>query len=80
MKDNLLEVGDVMRAGVGTFWFIEAIITPADVNGRCIRPAHPGMWEIGQVEALGRRLYTPADVIAKARDFEHACAIVALIA
>lgn len=76
-----LELGDVVRTTLKTLWFVDEVGGYELVRAKCVRASHPATpYRFGHRTTLGRQVTPPTMVIARnVVDFEHACAIVALL-
>lgn len=80
MKERF-EKGDIVQAiKAGTIWFVEEVGGAELVQGRCVRQRQDSdMYPFGTTSAFGREVKPFNIILGQAVDFEHACAIVALL-
>lgn len=74
-----LEVGDLFSAYLGgTIWLVEVI--GGRVRGCCVKEGVSRLYAIGDRQYLGESIDENTVLVAtNVADFEHACAIVALL-
>lgn len=78
MKEQL-EKGDIVQINGGVVWFVEEVGGQELVQGRCVRPGPVTVHPFGATATLSRPVVQRTEFFGTARDFDHACAIVALM-